>query len=245
MPPKCLREFRNCSRSRRSAFAGARTLAPPNPMSKSGCRNTLAYRLGDRDRFPYRKLDKRDRSNCFYIRRRAWGRLLMPECRASNATYAACGDADYPLKLIQGARPVASAERGSRKQAFAGRRATAQDTIVVMRNTGMRNARELYRMRVENSTSMPEPSLLRNSKTESGRRLIPMSDRVRVVLQTRVAGRTEGLVWQSHYKRKRIGAAVVNRRWVRAREAAGLPANLVNYCARMTTAVSSRQRLAT
>ena len=120
-----------------------------------------------------------------------------------------------------------------------------KDTIVVMRDTGMRNARELYRMRVENSTSMPEPSLLRNSKTESDRRLIPMSDRVRVVLQTRVAGRTEGLVWQSHYKRKRIGAAMVNRRWVRAREAAGLPANLVNYCARMTTAVSSRQRLAT
>lgn len=39
-------------------------------------------------------------------------------------------------------------------------------------------------------------------------------------------------MWQSRYKGKHIGEAMVNRRWVRAREAAGLPSDLVLYCAR-------------
>ncbi len=59
-----------------------------------------------------------------------------------------------------------------------------------------------------------------------------MSERVRAILEVRSAGRTEGWVWQSRRKDKHIGAAMVNRRWVRAREAAGLPKNLVLYCAR-------------
>ncbi len=59
-----------------------------------------------------------------------------------------------------------------------------------------------------------------------------MSDRVRVILQARVAGSTEDWVWRSRYKGKRIGAAIMNRRWVRAREVAGLSMNLVLYCVR-------------
>lgn len=39
-------------------------------------------------------------------------------------------------------------------------------------------------------------------------------------------------MWQSRYKGKHIGAAMVNRQWVRARKAAGLPEDLVLYCAR-------------
>jgi integrase len=39
-------------------------------------------------------------------------------------------------------------------------------------------------------------------------------------------------VFQSRYKGKHIGAALVNRQWVKARKKAGLPEGLVLYCAR-------------
>ncbi len=93
-----------------------------------------------------------------------------------------------------------------------------KDIIVVMRDTGMRNARELYRMRVENLDFDAGTIFTPDSKTESGRRFIPISDRVRAILRTRCAGRTEGWVWQSRSKGKHIGAAMVNRRWTRARK---------------------------
>ena len=107
-----------------------------------------------------------------------------------------------------------------------------KDIIVVMRDTGMRNARELYRMRVENLDFDAGTIFTPDSKTECGRRFIPMSERVRAILEVHSAGRTEGWVWQSRRKGKHIGAAMVNRRWVQSREAAGLPKSLVLYCAR-------------
>lgn len=107
-----------------------------------------------------------------------------------------------------------------------------KDIIVVMRDTGMRNARELYRLRVENIDYDAETITVPDSKTESGTRTVPLTNRVHRILSSRCAARTEGWVWRSRYKGKHIGAAMVNRQWVRAREAAGLPSNLVLYCAR-------------
>ncbi|HUZ95213.1 MAG TPA: tyrosine-type recombinase/integrase [Edaphobacter sp.] len=107
-----------------------------------------------------------------------------------------------------------------------------KDIIVVMRDTGMRNARELYRMRIENIDFDAHAITVPDSKTESGTRCVPLSDRVSEILRSCSAGRTEGWVWQSRRKGKHIGAAMVNRQWVRARQAADLPASLVLYCAR-------------
>jgi integrase len=107
-----------------------------------------------------------------------------------------------------------------------------KDIIVVMRDTGMRNARELYRMRVENIDYDARTITVPDSKTESGKRPVPLSGRVEKILRARCAGRTEGWVWQSRSKGKHIGAAMVNRQLVRAREAAGLPSELVLYCVR-------------
>jgi integrase len=107
-----------------------------------------------------------------------------------------------------------------------------RDIIVLMRDTGMRNARELYRMRVENVDFDAGTIFTPDSKTKAGGRFIPMSSRVNEILAARCAGRSEGWVWQSRYKGKHIGAAMVNRQWVRAREAASLPSDLVLYCAR-------------
>jgi len=50
-----------------------------------------------------------------------------------------------------------------------------KDIIVVMRDTGMRNARELYCMRVENMDFDAGTIFTPDSKTESGRRFIPVS----------------------------------------------------------------------
>jgi site-specific recombinase XerD len=107
-----------------------------------------------------------------------------------------------------------------------------KDIIVVMRDTGMRNARELYCMRVENVDFNAGTIFTPDSKTESGRRFIPISSRVKQILEARCAGRSEGWVWMSRVKGKHIGEGMIYRQWARARQAAGLPRALVLYCAR-------------
>ena len=106
------------------------------------------------------------------------------------------------------------------------------DVIVMMRETGMRNCRELYRMRIENVHWQDRLIFNPNSKTKRGRRWIPISDRAMEILRRLCKGRAQGWVFQSRYKGKHIGAAYVNRQWVKARKAAGLPEGLVLYCAR-------------
>ncbi len=71
-----------------------------------------------------------------------------------------------------------------------------------------------------------------NSKTKKGRRFIPMSDRVVDLLLVRCAERKEGWVFPSIRKGKHITSGLVSKQWVRARRAAGLPEDLVLYCAR-------------
>jgi integrase len=106
------------------------------------------------------------------------------------------------------------------------------DIIVLMRDTGMRNARELYRMRIENIDWHTHLIFNPDSKTTKGRRFIPMSDRVADLLMIRCAGRTEGWVFPSRRRGKHITSGLVNKQWVKARCAAGLPDDLVLYCAR-------------
>jgi len=84
-----------------------------------------------------------------------------------------------------------------------------KDIIVVMRDTGMRNARELYCMRVENVDFDAGTIFTPDIKTVSGRRFIPMSSRVKQILEARSAGRIEGWVWMSRYKGKHIGEGMV------------------------------------
>jgi hypothetical protein len=45
-----------------------------------------------------------------------------------------------------------------------------------------------------------------DSKTESGTRSVPLTDRLEAILRIRCPGRTHGRVWQSRYKGKHIGA---------------------------------------
>jgi integrase len=84
-----------------------------------------------------------------------------------------------------------------------------------MRDTGMRNARELYRMRIENLDWNRRVIFNPNSKTKKGRRFIPTSNRVMTILPVRCADRKEGWVFPSRQKGKHITGGLVNKQWIR------------------------------
>lgn len=100
-----------------------------------------------------------------------------------------------------------------------------------MRDTGMRNERELYRIRIENIDWINKLIFVPDSKTPSGRRRVPLSDRALVVLRARCEGRNEGWLFPSD--RARSGhLTTVSRLFREARDKAGLPKELVLYCSR-------------
>jgi hypothetical protein len=78
-----------------------------------------------------------------------------------------------------------------------------RDVLILMRETGMRNERELYRVRIENIDWMNKLIFVPDSKTSNGRRKVPLSDRAMAILISRCAGRSEGWVFPS--KRSRGG----------------------------------------
>lgn len=131
-------------------------------------------------------------------------------------------DGDAERKLLEGAKACAW-----RRQTFE----LFRDIIVLMRDTGMRNQRELYRMRIENLNWENHVVFVPDSKTPEGRRLVPMSRRVFEILRARCATKTEGWVFSS--KRSASGhLCSIDRLFREARQQAGLPKELVLYCAR-------------
>jgi len=106
-----------------------------------------------------------------------------------------------------------------------------RDIVILMRDTGMRNQRELYRMRIENLDRENRLIFIPDSKTAEGRRLVPMSRRVFEILSERCGTKQEGWVFPS--TRSASGHIRSIDRLVRqARAKAGLPKELVLYCAR-------------
>jgi site-specific recombinase XerD len=105
------------------------------------------------------------------------------------------------------------------------------DIIILMRDTGMRNQRELYCMRIENLDWENRVIFVPDSKTAEGRRLVPMSHRVFELLRARCSTRTEGWVFPS--QRSVSGHMYsIDRLFREARQQAGLAKELVLYCAR-------------
>jgi len=107
-----------------------------------------------------------------------------------------------------------------------------RDVITLARDTGMRNQRELYHIRIENLDWNNRVIFVPDSETADGRRMIPMSDRVCEVLRSRAAGRSEG--WLFPPKRSKCGHLTnVGRQFREARAKAGLTDDLVLYCSRL------------
>jgi integrase len=131
-------------------------------------------------------------------------------------------DADGEMKLI-----AAAADSHWHKGCFE----TFRDVVILIRDSGMRNERELYRVRIENIDWPGKFIFVPDSKTPSGRRKVPMSDRVLELLRIRCQGRSEGWVFPS--KRSRSGhLTTVAKLFREARDRAGLPKDLVLYCGR-------------
>ena len=130
-------------------------------------------------------------------------------------------DDDAEKKLMAGA--VACNWRQRTREIF-------RDIVILMRDTGMRNERELFGMRIENM-DWQNRVIFVPSKTAEGRRLVPMSGRVFEILRSRCAARREGWIFPS--KRSASGhlRSICNL-FRKARNKAGLPKELVLYCAR-------------
>ncbi len=106
-----------------------------------------------------------------------------------------------------------------------------RDIVISVRDSGMRNERELYRIRIENLDFENRVIFVPDSKTEEGRRRVPMSNRVFNLLRERCGDRREGWVFIS--KRSESGHVTTMAKMFReARRKAGLPENLVLYCGR-------------
>src|SRR5215472_8421742 len=104
-----------------------------------------------------------------------------------------------------------------------------RDILILMRDTGMRNQRELYRMRIENFDWENRVIFVPDSKTAEGRRLVPMSRRVIELLRARCSTRIDGWVFLS--SRAASGhLRSIDRLFRAARRQAGLPEELVLYC---------------
>jgi site-specific recombinase XerD len=131
-------------------------------------------------------------------------------------------DADAEEKLVQASL---------RYRWRARTRGLLRDILALMRDTGMRNERELFRMRIENLDWYSRTIFVPDSKTPEGRRLVPMSRHVFEILKRRCGTKTEGWVFPS--KRSASGhlRSVCNL-FRQARKEAGLPRELVLYCAR-------------
>jgi integrase len=106
-----------------------------------------------------------------------------------------------------------------------------RDVVILMRDTGMRNERELYRVRLENLDWKDRTIFVPDSKTEEGRRTVPMSERVYILLRARCGDRKTG--WLFPAKRSKTGhLTTLAERFREAREKAGISPDMVLYCGR-------------
>jgi Phage integrase family len=105
------------------------------------------------------------------------------------------------------------------------------DVIALMRETGMRNERELYRVRVEHIDFVGKYVFVPDSKTEEGRRSIPLSDRAYAILRKRCGARTTGWLFPSKTSASEH-VTTLSHNFRDARRKGGLPEELVLYCGR-------------
>jgi integrase len=94
-----------------------------------------------------------------------------------------------------------------------------RDMVVLLRDTGMRPKKELFPLRIENLDWNNRAIFVPDSKTPTGRRYIPMSDRVVDLLM-----------------------ATLDKQFRKARADAGLPAGLKLYCGRHDFGTEMLQR---
>jgi integrase len=105
-----------------------------------------------------------------------------------------------------------------------------RDVLMIMRDAGIRNQKEVFTMRWEHLDWSQSRYFVYDSKTPKGRRHVPISPRVLQALLARYSDQKQGWVFPS--KRAKCGhLTTVARQFHDARKDAGLPDDLVLYCA--------------
>ena len=107
---------------------------------------------------------------------------------------------------------------------------TLRDVVVLVRDTGMRNKKELYRARIEDIDWNNRVFFIPDSKTDNGRRFVPISDRALELLKARCGERREGWVFTAFSASGHL--TTMGKKFREARREAGLPEKLVLYCGR-------------
>jgi integrase len=106
-----------------------------------------------------------------------------------------------------------------------------RDIIILVRDTGMRNEKELYQVRIENIDWARGLIFVPDSKTINGIREVPLSDRALNLLRIRCGSRQKGWLFRS----QRSGSGHLTTmagKFRQARAKAELPKHLVLYCGR-------------
>lgn len=112
-----------------------------------------------------------------------------------------------------------------------GTRALFCDIVILVRDTGMRNEKELYQIRIENIDWDRRTIFVPDSKTINGIREVPLSNRAYEILRRRSGERRDG--WMFPSKRSVAGhMKTLAVKFRQARKKAGLPQKLVLYCGR-------------
>jgi integrase len=109
-----------------------------------------------------------------------------------------------------------------------------KDVLMIMRDTGMRNRKEVFRMRWEHVDWDKNLYFVYESKTPKGRRFVPISPRVCNALTARHEKQKKpkaGWVFPAR-RGKSEHLTSLHKQFAKAREQAGLPDDLVLYCAR-------------
>lgn len=109
-----------------------------------------------------------------------------------------------------------------------------KDVLMIMRDTGMRNRKEVFRMRWEHVDWGKNLYFVYESKTPKGRRFVPISPRVHKALEARHTKQKKPKAgWVFPARRGKAGHLTsLHKQFQKVREQAGLPDDLVLYCAR-------------
>jgi len=104
------------------------------------------------------------------------------------------------------------------------------DVTIMVRDTGMRNRKELLAVRIEDLDFKNGMVFIPDSKTAAGRRYVPMTDRVWELLLARRGERKEGWLFEASSTSGHL--TTVDKKFRQARRLAGLSEKLVLYCGR-------------
>lgn len=111
-------------------------------------------------------------------------------------------------------------------------RPRVREILMIMRDSGMRNHKEVFTMRWEHIDWAKSRYFVYDSKTAKGRRWVPLSPRVVQALLARRSGQKAGWVFASKRGAKCGHLTTIAKGFQSARKKAGLPKEVVPYCAR-------------